>query len=298
MLILAAYALIALSWGGTWVVGKAAVGAIPPIEMSAIRFAIVAAVLLASCAVLRVPLGTRHLREVLVAGVAGITGYNALVFVALRTATASDGALIVPPTAPVFTALAATVIGERLTREKVLGFALSTVGAALVIAGAQGVGGSFSADRLVADLMALGGSACWAVYGVAGRIAMRDRSPMALVAMTATIGAVGLFALGFVEQGFRDVPSWPGGAWLEIAYLVLFGTIVSFILFYWAVRRFGAGIGAMSSYMVPVAALVLAAIFLAERPAPVQLIGGAVILAGVRIATLGMRARAAAGVVP
>jgi hypothetical protein len=35
--VVAAYAAIALSWGGTWVVAKAAVGQVPPIELSAIR---------------------------------------------------------------------------------------------------------------------------------------------------------------------------------------------------------------------------------------------------------------------
>jgi O-acetylserine/cysteine efflux transporter len=80
------------------------------------------------------------------------------------------------------------------------------------------------------------------------------------------------------------------GAWIAIVYLALFATIVGFVLFYWAVRRFGAGIGAMSSYMVPVAALLLAFVFLGERPDPLQLLGGAVILSGVRVATLGPRA--------
>ena len=281
-----AYAAIALSWGGTWVVAKAAVLTVPPLELSAIRFAIVALVLLVACRAMGIPLGTRHLGAVVLAGVVGIGGYNALVFVALTTAPASDGALIVPTMVPVLTALVAISIGERLTKKKVAGFAISSAGATLVIVGAQGIDGVFSAGRLVADLMTLGGALCWAVYGVAGRVAMRDRSPAAQVALTSLVGATALFPLGFLERGYTDVPTWPLDAWLGIGYLVAFGTIVGFVLFYWAVRRFGAGIGAMSSYMVPAAALLLAFAFLGERPEPVQLVGGAVILLGVRIATL------------
>jgi drug/metabolite transporter (DMT)-like permease len=63
-------------------------------------------------------------------------------------------------------------------------------------------------------------------------------------------------------------------------------TVGSFTLFYWVVRRVGAGIAAMSSYFVPVITLALAAAFLGERPQPLQLVGGIVILAGVRVATL------------
>jgi drug/metabolite transporter (DMT)-like permease len=74
-------------------------------------------------------------------------------------------------------------------------------------------------------------------------------------------------------------------AWLSIGYLVVFATIIGFVLFYWAVRRFGAGLGAMTSYLVPIGTLILAALILGERAAPLQLVGGAVILLGVRIAT-------------
>jgi drug/metabolite transporter (DMT)-like permease len=42
----------------------------------------------------------------------------------------------------------------------------------------------------------------------------------------------------------------------------------------------------MSSYFVPVLTLALAVVFLGERPQPLQLAGGLVILAGVRITTL------------
>ena len=289
MLVILAYAVMALCWAGTWVIGKSVVGAIPPIEMSAIRFTIVAAILLAACRALRVPLGRRDLAPVVVAGVVGIAAYNVLVFVGLRVAPASDGALIVPTLIPILTALGATAIGERLTRRKVAGFVVASAGAALVIVGAQPLGGELAVERLVADLLILSGAFSWAVYGIAGKLATRERSPLALVALTSLVGAVVLVPLGLLEHAYADVPSWPAGAWLGIAYLVAFGTIVGFVIFQWAVRRFGAGIGSMSSYLVPVAAVALAFVFLGERPHPAQLVGAAVILAGVRVATLSRR---------
>jgi drug/metabolite transporter (DMT)-like permease len=280
-----AYVAIALAWGGTWAVGKTAVGEVPPLELSALRFAAVGVTLVIACAALRIPLGRRDLGPVLVASLFGIFGYNALVFVALTMTTASDGALIVPTINPVLTAVFALAIGERMTSAKIVGFALATAGAVLVIAGGQ-AGDGFSSQRLVADLMALGGAACWAAYGVTSRLALRSRSPIALVALTALLGSAMLFPLGFLERGYADVPSWPVSAWLLLGYLVVFATIVGFVLYQWAVRRYGAGIASMSSFLVPVAALLIAAVWLAERPAPLQLVGGAVILAGVRVATL------------
>jgi drug/metabolite transporter (DMT)-like permease len=42
----------------------------------------------------------------------------------------------------------------------------------------------------------------------------------------------------------------------------------------------------MTSYLVPVLTLVMAVVVLGDRPEPLQLLGGLVILAGVRVATL------------
>jgi len=68
-------------------------------------------------------------------------------------------------------------------------------------------------------------------------------------------------------------------------YLALAGSVASFIVFYWVVRRVGAGVAAMTSYLVPVLTLAMAIAFLGDRPQPLQLVGGVVILAGVRLAT-------------
>jgi drug/metabolite transporter (DMT)-like permease len=200
-------------------------------------------------------------------------------------APASDGALIVPTTIPVLTAVAATFVGERLTATKIAGFALASVGAATVIAAGQ-TGDEISSRRLVGDLLMLLGAGCWAVYTVLGTIALRTRSPLAIVTIAAPVGAVLLFPLGFFEKGYTDVAGWTLAVWLNVLYLALAGSVASFIAFYWLVRRVGAGIASMTSYFVPVLTLVMAVVLLGDRPQPLQLVGGLVILAGMRLATL------------
>ncbi len=49
----------------------------------------------------------------------------------------------------------------------------------------------------------------------------------------------------------------------------------------------------MVSYLVPIFALVQAVLILGEQPAPLEIVGGAVILVGVRVATLRLVARSA-----
>ena len=278
---------VAMAWSGSWITGKLAVASAPPLEISTVRFVIAAVVLAAIALVTRVNLGRGNLWPAVLAGVFGYCAYNAFVFVGLTMAPASDGALIVPTTIPVLTAVAATFVGERLTATKIAGFALASVGAAMVIAAGQ-TGDEISSRRLVGDLLMLLGAGCWAVYTVLGTIALRTRSPLAIVTIAAPVGAALLFPLGFFEKGYADVPSWTTAVWLNVLYLALLGSVASFIVFYWLVRRVGAGIAAMTSYFVPVITLVMAVTFLGDRPEPLQIVGGLVILAGVRLATLRM----------
>jgi drug/metabolite transporter (DMT)-like permease len=166
----------------------------------------------------------------------GYLGYNALVFVGLTMAPAADAALIVPTTISVLTAIAATFVGERLTATKVIGFALASVGAALVIAAGQN-GAGLSASRLVGDVLLLGGAICWAIYTVLGTITLHSRSPLGVVTVAAPIGAALLLPFGLLEEGYRDVGTWSAHVWADAAYLALVVTVGSFTLFYWVVTR-------------------------------------------------------------
>lgn len=278
------YVTVALCWGGSWTAGKLAVASVPPIELGTMRFALAGLIMLAIARATGASLGLARWKLLLVASIFGIFGYNALVFVGLTLAPASDGALIVPTLNPVLTVFFATFLGERLTRNKLAGVACATVGATVVIASAQ-TGAALSSQRLVGDLLMLGGAACWSVYATLGTITTRSGSPLGVTAVASLAGAAMLFPFGFLEHGYQDVPSWPQSAWLDVAYLAVFATIVGFVLFYYAVRRFGAGLASMVSYLVPVVALVLAVFLLNERPTAPEIVGGAIILLGVRLVT-------------
>ncbi len=278
------YVTVALCWSGSWTAGKLGVGSVPPLELSAIRFAIAGLLMLAIARATHSSLGLVRWKLLLVAAFFGIFAYNALVFVGLTLGPASDGALIVPTLNPVLTVFIAAFLGERLTRNKVAGIGFATVGAIVVVASAQS-GAAFSSQRLTSDLLMLGGAACWSVYATLGAITTRTGSPLGVTAVACLMGAAMLFPFGFLEQGYRDVPTWPVSAWLDIGYLVVFATIIGFVLFYWAVRRFGAGPASMVSYLVPVFALVQAVLLLNERVTLLEVAGGAIILVGVRLAT-------------
>jgi drug/metabolite transporter (DMT)-like permease len=285
-----AYATAALALAAQWTAAKIALGAVPPLELATVRFAIASILLVVVALVTRTPLPLRRWRPVTAAAALGFLGFNALAFLGLRLTPASDSALIVPTTIPVATALFATFIHEQLTSQKALGFAVASVGAVIVISGGQQIGAEISTTRLLGDLLELASAVGWAACLTISALVLRTESVLGFVTMSSLLGTAMLFPLGFLEHGYRDVPTWSGQSWLAAAILGVVSTFVAFLIFFWAVRRFGASRGALISYFAPVAASLIAFIVLAERPSPLQLLGAVVILAGVRLATRKARA--------
>jgi drug/metabolite transporter (DMT)-like permease len=279
-----AYSTAALALAAQWVAAKVALGTAPPLELATVRFAIASVVLVALSAVTRTAPPIRRWRSVTAAAALGFFGFNSLAFLGLHLTPAADSALIVPTVIPVATALFATLIRERLTSRKLIGFAVASIGAAIVIVGGQQGGAEISTTRLLGNLLELASAVCWAACLTVSAVVLRNESILGFVTMACVLGTVMLFPLGFLEHGYSDMASWGAQAWLAALSLGVFSTVVAFLIFFWAVSRFGAGLGAMISYLAPIAALILAFVVLGERPLPLQLVGALVIVLGVRLA--------------
>src|SRR2546428_12204701 len=237
-LVLAAYATLSLTLGGQWIAAKLGVTAVPALELSTMRFAIASVVLVAACAVTRTPLPFGRWRPIAAAAACGVLGFNTLAFLGLALTPASDSALIIPTTIPLATALFATLIHERLTSRKLIGFAIATAGAALVIVGGQQTGTDVSGLRLRGDLLEIGAATAWAASLTIGAVVLRTESVLGYVTLMVVIGTAMLLPLGALQQAYRDVPTWSAETWLAAGFLGVVSTAVAYVLFLCAGQRF------------------------------------------------------------
>lgn len=154
-----------MMWAGNAVVGRMLVGAMAPVAMNALRWAIVA--------VLLAPLAWRVCvapREVLrrwpylaLIGMLGVGSYNALQYLALQTSTPLNVTLI-GASIPVWMMLVGRIgFGQTLHARQLAGAALSVLGVLLVLA--QGQWSVLLQVRLVpGDVLMLLASLAWALY--------------------------------------------------------------------------------------------------------------------------------------
>lgn len=271
---------MAICFGGTWVAGAVAVDAAPPFTIAAVRFGIASILLFAWARLTRRPLSPLRRSDwpmVAGLGVTAVAGYNWLFLTGLTLAPASDGAIIVPGLAPVFTAvIAGAVLGERLGVRGALGLAVAAIGLFLVVNPAGGT----DERRLLGDLMFISGAALWGVYSVLARVASRRFSAVSATLYGTALGTLILVPPALLEGGVGALVAAPLDALLGIAYLAVFGTVAAFVLLNLGVARIGAARASAFALLVPVVGVLSSVALLDESLGPLTLVGGVTVLAG------------------
>ena len=279
----AAYVMLtamAICFGGTWVAGAVAVEAAPPFTIAALRFGVASILLFAWARLANRPLRRPHPRDwPLVAGLGltAIAGYNWLFLTGPTLAPASDGAIIVPGLAPVFTlVLAGAVLRERVGARGYTGLAVAAVGLYLVVDPT----GATDDRRLLGDLMFLAGAVCWGIYSVLARIASRRFDAVTTTLYGTALGTVILVPAALLEGGAERLAVAPPEAAIGIGYLALFGTVGAFVLLNLGVARIGAARASAFALLVPVVGVLSSVALLEEKLGPLTVVGGAVVLIG------------------
>jgi len=278
-------------WGSSFAVTKASLAQVPPITFAFIRFSIASLTLLILAAVQRRRAGPAAApapgwRGVVLVGLTGVTLYYITSNLALYYATASQGALVQSAIPAVTALLAALVLKEQLARRQWLGIGLSVMGALLIVAvaGAGAPDSSQSRNPLLGAALMFGAVLVWAIYTVlVKQLARAD--PYLLKAYSAVAGTLLLAPVALLELRGQPLPALSGADWLRLLYLGVLSSGFGYFLYNWSLAHLSAGQTANFVNLMPIAGVLIAILFLGEAVVPVQLLGGAVVLAGVWLAT-------------
>jgi drug/metabolite transporter (DMT)-like permease len=209
--------------------------------------------------------------------------WYAIYMVALNTGErhidAGTAALVLQLSPVVIAVLAALFLGERFTRWVAAGLALAFLGVVVI---------AFSSGGGSADGPLLGVGLC--LVSVAGySVSVVLQKPLAgripavqLTWLACSIGAVA--TLPWAGQLIGDLRSAPTASILWLVYLGVGPTAVAFTTYGYALQHLSASQLGISTYLVPVISIALAAVFLGETPAPLAYVGGLIALVGVGVA--------------
>jgi drug/metabolite transporter (DMT)-like permease len=92
-------------------------------------------------------------------------------------------------------------------------------------------------------------------------------------------------AMALLEMGGHPFPTLGLADWLRLLYLGTLSSAFGYFLYNWSLAHLKAAQTANFVSLMPIAGVAIAILFLGESVVPVQLIGGAVVLVGVWLAT-------------
>jgi drug/metabolite transporter (DMT)-like permease len=271
---------------------KATVEELAPMWSAGLRFAAAALILGAVVFLRRQPLPRgRALVGVLLFGSLSFAGFFAFAYFGIQRLPVSVAGVVFA-SVPLVTFVAAVLHGLESFRW------LTLVGALLAVAGiAVMVGGPGSdAPSLVGLLAMFAAGVCAAEAAV---IAKRfpPVSPLMMNALGMTIGALFLLGLSFAWGEAHAIPK-RAPTWAALGYLVLIGSIATFVTYLFVLRRWTASGASYEFVLAPIVAAVFAAIFQGERISGGIVLGGVLVLVGVYVGALlhtGKERRGASG---
>jgi drug/metabolite transporter (DMT)-like permease len=273
---------IMVLWAANFVVVKSTIPVLTPVGYAFVRFALAGVVLLAICRWREGSIAIPR-REVLPLAGLGFLGfgvYQMLWSTALASTSVGNSALLIGST-PVFTALVAAAIGvDRLDRVKVLGVAIAFGGVAIV---AASHGLTFGSGA-IGDLLTLVAAVAWAFYVSLGAGVLRRFSPLRATAWTVTFGALFLAPIGLWQLAGVDLAQVGPGQIGAIAYSGLLSSALGNVVVFWGISLLGPTRITNLQFLPPALAIVFAAIFLGDPILAGQVLGGAIIVAGVLLA--------------
>ena len=275
-------AIAPLCWSGNIVLARGINHLISPVSLAFWRWTVAFVILL--------PFALRYARKdwrvvcrewkiLLFLSLTGVTCFNTILYAAMHTTTAINGALIQTSMPAVIILISLIAFKESVTKKQLFGVAMCIFGAGFVV-----LRGDFSAffklDFAEGDILMMIAVVIYALYSAF----LRQRPPihpMSFLIYTFGIGAFGLLPL-FIWQVSDSGPIVVNANILaSILYVAVFPSIIAYLCWNHGIAVLGANRGGLFINLIPVFASLLAIAWLGESLEFFHLIGMTLICSGI-----------------
>lgn len=279
-----AYAIVSVLWGSTYLAIRIGVQEMPPFWMAGMRF------FLAGLAIGIYALRTRRAfpRTAAAWGWTMLSGWLVLgvavggMFWAEQYIDSGLAALLAA-LAPLFMALWGSIgsEGDRLTTGLVAGL-LTGLAGVIILVDPKWADTEGGAPLLAVAAIVLVCGQAWTGGSVLAKRKTKGVSPFASAAVHSLTAGVFLLLFDLVVRG-DSFPSAPLEAWISLAYLVVFGSVVAYSAYIYLVTHMPPAKAGTYSYLNPIIAVFLGWAILREPVTWRIVVGGLVILSGLFI---------------
>lgn len=276
--------IVYIVWGSTYLAIRVVVETMPPLLSAGVRHVSASLIIIAILVMRSGPTALRIDRRAwLGAGFVGLAlllGGNGLVVLGERDVPSALTALIVA-VVPLWVVLLRRLFGERVAIGTIVGVVAGFSGVAILIV-PRGMSGSV---ELVGMLMVVLAGLSWAIGSYFSKRLELPHDPLASTGVQMLVGGLGLLAVGLAagELGLAQFERFSSQSVMALIYLVLFGSVIAYTAYTWALQHAPVSRVATYAYVNPVVAIILGWTLLNEEISLTMIVGAAVIVISVAL---------------
>ncbi|MEE9352806.1 MAG: DMT family transporter [Candidatus Thorarchaeota archaeon] len=282
--------LITVAWASSLILAKIAfLEGLTPIIFVALRYTIACPFLIVAVYMSRRRSRLRgdirsNWRIILLAGLTGPFLSQVLQYIGLSMTTASETILLLN-ISPVFAVLmAAPVLKEKITSEKIGGLFLAAIGAGLIVLGGAPLNDAFDPLHLLGNAIVIVSTFLFAVNGIAGKMAVKSVDAVSLTLYSTLFAVPFIWLSATFTEDITVILQLSMSVWAITLWVGVVNTALAFILYYNAMNHIEASRIQIALNLITVWGVLMAFLVLGEPLFALQLVGGALTIIGVIIA--------------
>ncbi len=285
------FALLGLIWGSSFLWIKIAVADVHPFVLVFFRitFGLIGLLVVLRWQKLSLPRDRNTLLKFLFMGVFNLV-IPFLLITWGETKIDSSLASILNGTQPLFIIVIAhfALHDEKITPPKIAGLIVGFVGVVILVA--RDFDSAHLQGDILGQLAVLGAALSYAVALTFSRRYLRGTHPVIQSAMILIVGAILMGIITPIVERPIVLPTLPI-TWLALLWLGLLGLCVAYLLFFHLNNVWGPTRASLVTYIFPVVGVFLGIIFLNEVPDWTMVIGSVLVVAGIVVVNLKIKAK-------
>lgn len=278
---------VCIAWGTTWIASKEAVQYIPALQLAGIRQFIGGFLWVGYFLYKKTPWPKgKQWKTILILSMLNFVLSNGLSTWGVKYISSGLGAII-NAVFPIWIVIITLFRGEKLARLSVFGLIISFGGVCVIFY--EYLNDFINPNFRFGILLSVLATISWAFGSLYTRKKAASFNPYFSLGLQMVISSALLFAITGATGTGISIASIPANAWWAIAYLVIIGSVFTFIAFIYMLQRLPPEINSIYAYINPIVAVLLGALIFGEPLTIAIAIGGVITLGGLYMVNYSMR---------
>ena len=274
-------------WGTTWIASKEGVKHMPALQLAAVRQFIAGSLYLCFFIFRKAPWPKgKQWKSIFILSLLNFVFSNGLSTWGVKYISSGLGAII-GAMVPLWIVFISIFNGERITRLAIIGILICFGGVCVIFY--EHLLDFLQPDFQFGILISIIATITWAFGTLYTKKKASSFNPYFSLGLQMFISSILLFA--FIGATGSSIPltEIPANSWWPIIYLVIFGSILTFIAFIYALQKLPTELSSLYAYLNPIVAVILGSFIFGEPLSMAIIFGGSVTLIGLYLINYAMR---------